>query len=113
MGFKAVLVLTVASATLAGCAHGIMRGSVAMKTSENEAHVCLGNGEVKPGDRVQVFRNVCPGKGPNIRASSSGAFCRKEGIGLGTVAQVLNEHYSVVKFDPGVPFEEGTLIEKQ
>lgn len=49
--------------SLVGCAHGLMRGSVAMKTSDTEAHVCLGDKEVKVGDRVNAFTNYCPSKG--------------------------------------------------
>ena len=98
---------------LSGCAHGIMRGSVAMKTSDNEAHVCLGKGEVKAGDRVALFRNVCAGKGGGIRGGGGGGSCEKRELGKGTVQEVLNEHYSVVKFDPGIQFEEGTFVEKQ
>jgi hypothetical protein len=70
-----------------GYAHGLMRGSVAMKFNDHEAHVCLGDTEVKAGDKVK--------------------------IGEGTILQTLNEHYSVMKVDPQVAFEEGTIVEKQ
>lgn len=99
------------SVVLFGCAHGLMRGSVAMKVSENEAHVCLGDKEVKVGDRVTLFRNNCPVRGG--RDLGGGGVCTKEKVGLGTVTQLLNEHYSVVKFEPGVKFSEGTFVEKQ
>lgn len=75
---------------LSGCAHGVMRGSVAMKTSENEAHVCMGKGEVKAGDRVTLFRNVCTGKGGGARYGGGGGSCEKRELGLGTVQEVLN-----------------------
>ena len=35
------------TAVLAGCAHSTMRGSVAMKASDDEAHICMGDKEVK------------------------------------------------------------------
>lgn len=101
---------------LAGCAHGVMRGTVAMKTSDSEAHVCLGDGEVKPGDRVTLFRSVCSPKGPGSRPMSgkvAAGTCERIEIGKGTVEQLLNKHYSLVKFDTGVSFEEGTFVEKE
>ncbi len=96
----AVLSLTFA---LSGCAHTMMRGSVAMKVSPQEAHVCLGDKEVRAGDRVGLFKNVCRGKG---------AMCEKVRLGEGEVTKTLNDHYSVIKVQPGVAFEEGTIVEK-
>ncbi|PWU18872.1 MAG: hypothetical protein C5B49_06570 [Bdellovibrio sp.] len=104
--------LTAASVGLFGCAHTAMRGSVAMKTSDNEAHVCMGEGEVKPGDRVRLFKNVCHSKGPSGAYSGAGAGCEKKEIGEGTVKEILNQHYSLVKFDQGIQVEEGTFVEK-
>ena len=101
--------MTVSMVALAGCAHGTMRGSVAMKESVNEAHVCLGEGEVKVGDRVALYKNVCTGGG---KSRGEGAGCTKKLLGNGIVEETLNNHYSVVKVDPGVQFEEGTLVEK-
>jgi N-methylhydantoinase B/oxoprolinase/acetone carboxylase alpha subunit len=97
---------------LSGCAHRVMRGSVAMKTSDTEAHVCMGKGEVTAGDRVRLFENACGGEGAGLR-SGIGTSCEKVELGMGTVEKVLNEHYSVVKFDKGVRFEKGTFVEKQ
>lgn len=45
---------------LSGCAHGLMRGSVAMKANEDEAHVCMGDKEVKAGDRVALTFPLLP-----------------------------------------------------
>jgi hypothetical protein len=97
-----------------GCAtHATMRGSVAMKVSDTDAHVCLGNNEVKVGDKVQAFNNVCPkdtnGRGRNAAVET----CKKDPIGSGIVTAILNEHYSVVSFDQGVKFTEGTIVEKK
>lgn len=93
-----------------GCAHGFMRGSVAMKVNEQEAHVCLGDNEVKAGDRVNLFRNQCNKIVGKVGANDP---CHKIKIGEGTVTRTLDEHYSVVKVDSGVSFEEGTVVEKQ
>lgn len=101
------------SASLFGCAHSTMRGSVAMKGDDQEAHVCLGNGEVKAGDKVALFKNVCTGgKGGGKGGDRITGGCIKTKLGEGTVERTLNEHYSVVKVDPGVQFEEGSIVEK-
>ncbi|MBY0516903.1 MAG: hypothetical protein K2P81_08350 [Bacteriovoracaceae bacterium] len=95
-----------------GCAHhSTMRGTVAMKVSEHEAHVCLNKDEVRVGDRVVAFYNDCQSK--NLGDSrGAGTPCIKTKLGHGTVAKILNEHYSLVKFDEGVKFSESTFVEK-
>lgn len=114
MGFK-IWVLTITTLALGGCAHSLMRGTVAMKVSDTDAHVCLGNNEVKVGDRVTLFRNDCPSKGGGGRngGGGGGGLCKKIKVGEGQVTQLLNEHYSAVRFEPGVQFEEGTIVERQ
>jgi hypothetical protein len=87
-----------------------MRGSVAMKASDDEAHVCLGNDEVKLGDKVNFFKNVCTARG---KAADSAAACEKKFLGQGEITELLNQHYSVVKVAKGVSFEEGNIVEKQ
>ena len=106
-------ILVIWAISLFGCAHGLMRGSVAMKTSENEAHVCLGNEEAKVGERVTAYRNDCPTKGSARLGNDGGGSCRKVKLGEGTITELLNEHYSVVRFDSNVAFNEGTFVEKQ
>ena len=103
------LLITIA---LVGCAHSTMRGTVAMKANDEEAHVCMGEKEVKPGDKVALFKNVC--LSPKAAQGGGGvAGCHKEKLGEGEVTRTLNEHYSVVKVNPGVPFQEGTIVEKE
>lgn len=98
--------------SLFGCAHhSTMRGTVAMKISENEAHVCLNKDEVKVGDRVTAFYNDCQTRNMG-RRKAVGKLCIKTPFGKGTVAKILNDHYSLVKFDDGVKFSESTFIEK-
>ena len=111
---KASMILTtiMIAAGLSGCAHSVMRGSVAMKTSDNEAHVCLGKGEVAVGDRVALFKNVCVGTG-GTSGDRGGPSCEKKEVGMGSVQKILNQHYSVVKFDQGVQFDEGSVVEKR
>lgn len=98
---------------LSGCTHGLMRGSVAMKVSDTEAHVCIDNSEAKVGERVTLYKNKCPSKANSSRLGLSSERCEKLYLGQGTITEILNQHYSVVKFDPGVLFEEGTFIEKR
>ncbi|MBX9767581.1 MAG: hypothetical protein K2X47_09955 [Bdellovibrionales bacterium] len=104
------LVFLLAAVSMVSCSHGVMRGSVAMKTSANEAHVCIGDHEAKIGDRITAFANSCPSKGGR---DGGPGMCEKKRLGEGTVTALLNHHYSVVKFDDGVKFDEGTFVEKR
>lgn len=103
------------AAGLTGCAHHqMMRGSVAMKANEREAHVCLGEDEVKVGDSVTAFRNACTlNSVDRAERGTKGVTCKLEKIGRGKVVSLLNNHYSTVEFDRGVPFEEGTVVQKE
>lgn len=115
------IVILVAVVSLTGCAHFIMRGSVVAKESDVEAQVCLGNNEVKPGDRVALFKTVCRDATSSIartglqrfREASAPFACSKERIGGGTVIRALDEHMSIVKVDAGVQFKEGMIVEKE
>jgi hypothetical protein len=84
-----------------------MRHTVVMKVSDREAHICMGENEVQVGDRVKLYRVRCLGKAGDVRG------CPREEIGEGVVVKRLNAHYSVVRVPPGVPFEEGTRVEKR
>lgn len=102
---------------ISSCAtHSTMRGGVAMKVSDNQAHVCLGEGEVKEGDKVIAFYNDCQNRdlgGGSNRGGAYGSPCVKTKLGTGKITKVLNTHYSVVEFDEGVKFTEGTFVETQ
>lgn len=102
------LVAAIALGFLSACAHTSMRGSVAMKINEREAHVCMNHDEVKVGDKVTLYRNHCSAKG-----KSSDGFCQKQKLGTGEVTQILNDHYSLVRFQEGVKFDEGSFVEKE
>ncbi len=114
MKVKNVAMVALGVLVLSSCAHhSTMRGSVAMKTGEDTAHVCLGDNEVQVGDRVSAFKNVCVNNQVDKSTRSHiSVSCKKEKIGEGSVVSVLNEHYSEVKFDAGVPIAEGTIVEK-
>lgn len=95
---------------LFGCAHSAMRGSVAMKATDEEVHVCMGEGEVKAGDRVAFLLSRCPRGGPKeIRKRVCDKLFK---LGEGEVIRVLNEHYSIVRPNPGFKVEEGMVVEK-
>lgn len=90
---------------LGGCAPAVHRGSVAMKLTDDVAHVCLGINEVKPGDSIHVLRNVCKrvGKAPS---------CELKLIGHGKITEVLNDHYSVATLEVTGGYQEGDVVEK-
>lgn len=74
-----------------GCSAASHRGVVVMKVSATEAHVGYGAGEVKPGDRLTLLRYLCTGpKSTN---------CEMRPVGRGVVVQVINDAYSVARFD--------------
>ena len=89
---------------LAGCGHTMMRGTVVMKTSGTEAHVCLGADEVRVGDRVHLMRKDCS-------KASKPVQCGQVAVTDGEVERILNDHYSVVRFPAGTAFAEGDRIE--
>jgi hypothetical protein len=105
------ILITAALVSLASCAaHTSMRGSVVMKVSDTDAHVCLGDHEVNVGEPVRLYRNICTDKAQTKDAGLP-AHCRKEAIAKGEVTQLLNEHYSVVRFPAGTNFAEGDTVE--
>lgn len=105
---KRTVLCSLAIAFLAGgCAPSVHRGSVAMKISPTEAHVCLGVGEVAAGDRITLFRSVC------TKATKTTPRCEKKLIGHGTIKTILNEHYSIAAMDEGVDYLEGDIVERQ
>ena len=106
---KLASILLTALTLTAGCAgnHSAMRGSVVMKMSDEQAHVCLGEGEVAIGDHVRLYNNLCAPDGGTKRVK-----CEKVYVAQGTVTEVLNSHYSVVSFPSGTQFAEGETVEK-
>lgn len=108
------VIVLVSFLAVACSSHSTMRGSVAMKVSEREAHVCLGKGEVKEGDEVTAYYNDCQDIVAGGRDGGSyGVPCVKKKLGYGKVVKTLNEHYSVVEFEEGLRIQEGTFVEKQ
>jgi hypothetical protein len=89
------------------CASMTHRGVVAMKVDEQNAHVGMGGGELKVGDHVELFKNVC-----SVRGRHSGRVCEKVASGHGEVLEILNEDYSVIRFPAETHFAEGDTVEK-
>lgn len=106
---RAIFTLTLLSTVAVGCISSVHRGSVAMKISDSEAHIAMGADEVKAGDRVVLFRNDCERGGQRPKSPT----CRRRKLGGGTVTEILNQDYSVVKVDKGVEFEEGVTVERE
>ncbi len=105
--FKVAVVLISGALVLSSCASKVHRGVVAMKVDDNTAHVGLTKNEVTIGDHVELYGNRCT-KGKTVQERQ----CEKYGKGHGVVTGVMNENYSVVKFDSGVSFQEGDFVEK-
>lgn len=104
--------IVVGSVLSIGCASQVHRGSVAMKTSETEAQVDLGKGEVSEGDALVLYRNDCRQVPAGTRGVVAQNACAKVESGRGQVAEVLNENYSIAVFPPGAAFEKGDIVEK-
>lgn len=107
--FKVILSL-LGIPLLFGCAHSATHGTIAMKISDQTAHVSVHG--LNAGQNVTLFHNKCT-KGGGGRGGNFSGFCTKEKIATGTVTQVLNEHYSVVEFPSGTKFEEGDFVEAE
>lgn len=99
------IVIILGALILSSCASQLHRGVVAMKTSDNTAHVGLNKKEVSVGDHVELFGNKCTGP-KDVRV------CAKVSKGHGTIMEVISDDYAAVKFDSGVTFVEGDFVEK-
>ncbi len=104
-----ILVAGLAFVALTACAPTVRRGVVAMKISGSDAHVCLGNQEGHVGDEVSLYRNVC--NRDFASAKSQTLSCEYKSVGKGKITELLNEHYSVVRFPNDVEFKEGDVVE--
>ncbi len=114
---NSMLLLIFSLAIFTSCSHGTRRGTVAMKISDDEAHVYMRDGEVEPGDWVVLFEKRCtapkgtPRTGETLTPPEE--VCDKVQVGEGRIEQVLNNRYSVMKADAGSKFREGTIVERR
>ncbi|MBC7457441.1 MAG: hypothetical protein H7235_04130 [Bdellovibrionaceae bacterium] len=105
--FKSAIFLVIGALALSSCASKVHRGVVAMKIDETTAHVGLKSNVVAVGDHVELYGNKC-----TKNKIETGQGCTKYSKGHGVVSSILNEDYSVIKFDDGVKFQEGDFVEK-
>jgi hypothetical protein len=105
--FTRMHLLVASLAVVAGCAtgHEAMRGSVVMKMSDTEAHVCTFNQSAPVGSRVQLYRHMC------VTKYGKKYHCDKQPVAIGTVTEQLGEHYALVTFPAGTNYEEGFTVE--
>tara|TARA_B100001248_G_scaffold227481_1_gene185949 strand:- start:14915 stop:15250 length:336 start_codon:yes stop_codon:yes gene_type:complete len=107
---KKIFIISIISLMMAGCSSSMKRGTVAMKMSNDRAHVCLGDSSVKSGDRVAFYKNNCKRFGSSREGVD--VICSLKKLGEGTVSKILNSHYSEVETDGSFKFKEGTLVQK-
>jgi hypothetical protein len=108
--------IVLAFTSVAACAttgHKAMNGSVVMKLSDTQAHVCLFEQDAPVGAQVQLYRHDCVGQydksgAPYGRTPFS---CKKEAVAIGTIAQKMGGHYALVTFPQGTQYEEGYTVE--
>lgn len=93
---------------LAACSSSqkVHRGVVAMKINDSTAHVGLNQDEVALNDHVQLYSNKC------TKSVSREVSCQKIEKGHGTITEIISPNYVAVKFDDGVSFQEGDVIER-
>ena len=106
---KKIIFASAALLLSTGCVHQLRHGTIAMKENDTMAHVSIH--DVKPGDHIELFQNKC--KGTNGSAGRFGIerTCEREKLGIGTVKNVFNDHYSLVEFPNGTRFKEGDFVE--
>lgn len=105
------LSLVVSACASTGLTRPPNRAAVVMKISNTEGYICMGVGEVWTGDRVALYRNKCVVPTSRNKLPPQPA-CQRVKLGEGRVVDTLNEHYSVVRVDPGIEFDEGATVEK-
>lgn len=110
---KTILMATTFTLILTSCAHNFMRGTVAMKTDNKTAHVCLGDNDVKVGDKIDFYSNQCSGFTGGREGGGDVRECKMEILGTGTITKLINSHYSEVTTDGSFKLSEGTLVQKQ
>lgn len=93
-----------------GCTHMHSRGTVVLSHSNNEVDICIGNTEVKVGDKLNFYQTSCvsTGTGRNYKRN-----CTKLKIGEGEVISTLDEHFSTARLSSEFKVTESTIVEKQ
>lgn len=96
---------------ITACIHNPhIRGSVVLKHSATEADVCLGSDEVKPGDKVTLFKSEC--RELPTAQDRNRSVCNKIMVGNGKIITNIDKHYSMMQVDPELTIDEGMIVEK-
>lgn len=99
---------------LAGCAHSHSRGSVVLSDSGAEGHACIGEDEVSPGQKLNVFGSECKKILMNvIRSSNFKTQCKKIFLGKAEVIESSDKHYSKIRVVDDFRLKEGQIIETE
>lgn len=104
-------VVLIMAICVTGCVPSRAPALVEMKINDREAHVSLGSNDVNVGDRVRLFRHVCPAGYGVVTQMEARVNCGKELVGEGVISEVLSARYSVARFSEGVRIEEEDIIE--
>ena len=90
---------------VAGCAAATpgVRGQVMMKIDSATSHLRMPENSVRVGDQLRFMRKRCNGSGKLIH-------CDDSLVGEGTIAELLNSRYSVVRVG-NAEVEEGDAVE--
>jgi hypothetical protein len=86
---------------------GVKRGTVTKKLNEREAEVYMDENEVKLGDKVEAFFYDCSQRMVAV------SHCLRSGLGEGKVIKLLDASSSLVHFNEGTIFKEGTFVDKK
>lgn len=118
MKIKTMCTLLSATLFISACAttsvqHSHIRGSVVTLDSPQEAHVCLGQTEIKSGDKLNVYESVCRSEMDlGGRKPIKKKICDKIPRGQAEVIESLGEHFAKVRSLDGLVFKEGFIVEK-
>jgi hypothetical protein len=107
---KQIAVCLITLGFAAACVQGVSKGSVIMKISDVDAHISLGNGEVRVGDNVSLYHNECSAN-KRQPAKSSKITCERVHMGDGSITEILDANYSVASFARGTNIREGDTVE--
>lgn len=109
-----IIALLFVSTLSVGCAHKhVVEGHQPADQIPEGVRVKIGSPEVKEGDTVNVFRQICKEKRPAGRGGEETQSCANEKIGEASVLKVLDQDSAVILPSAGLTIEKNMLVEKQ
>lgn len=92
------------------CTHMPPKGIVAMKVTDNIAHVAMK--DVTPGEMVSLQTEICPPQigGPSEGGAEGAVVCRTKEVAQGVVSRIINNEYVEVEFPSDVILTEGQSV---